>query len=125
MMNRFDLCKPHWSAMAAVAILTAGLAGGALAQTASPDPARLAYVKEHYTKYEYRIAMRDGVRLFTAVYVPKDQTRTYPILVTRTPYSVKPYGADQYRETLGPSALFDKSGYIFALQDVRGCWMSE
>ena len=59
--------------------------------------------------------MRDGKRLFTAVYIPKDQSRKYPILLTRTPYSVKPYGADQYREVLGPSALFDKAGYIFAL----------
>ena len=60
-------------------------------------------VKEHYTKYEYRIPMRDGVYLFTAVYVPKDSTRTYPILVNRTPYSVSPYGVDQYRKQLGPS----------------------
>ena len=54
------------------------------------------YIKAHYTKYEYRIPMRDGVRLFTAVYVPKDDSQTYPILLTRTPYSVGPYGADQY-----------------------------
>jgi putative CocE/NonD family hydrolase len=85
----------------------------------------LEEVKAHYTKYEHRIPMRDGKRLFTAVYVPKDQTQTYPILLTRTPYSVKPYGADQYRDNLGPSPLFAKAGYIFAYQDVRGCWMSE
>src|SRR5262249_36998211 len=54
----------------------------------------LESVKAHYTKYEYRIPMRDGVRLFTAVYVPKDQTQRYPILLTRTPYGVQPYGAD-------------------------------
>src|SRR5215475_11713849 len=82
-------------------------------------------VKEHYTKYEYRIPMRDGVYLFTAVYVPKDSTRTYPILVTRTPYSVLPYGVDQYRKQLGPSSDFDRSGYIFVFQDVRGRYMSE
>src|SRR5947209_13175782 len=69
--------------------------------------------------------MRDGKRLFTAVYVPKDQSQTYPILLTRTPYNVKPYGADQYREHLVPSALFGKAGHIFAYQDVRGRWMSE
>ena len=86
----------------------------ALAQ-APPDAKRLTETKAHYTKYEYRIPMRDGKRLFTAVYVPKDQSRKYPILLTRTPYSVKPYGADQYREVLGPSEAFDKAGYIFAL----------
>jgi putative CocE/NonD family hydrolase len=85
----------------------------------------LAEVKAQYTKYEYRIPMRDGKRLFTAVYAPKDQSHPYPILLTRTPYSVRPYGADQYRDSLGPSPLFAKAGYIFAYQDVRGRWMSE
>jgi uncharacterized protein len=82
-------------------------------------------VKEHYTKYEYRIAMRDGVRLFTAVYVPKDNSHVYPFLINRTPYSVAPYGVDQYRTQLGPSPDFDKAGYIFVMQDVRGRYMSE
>lgn len=85
----------------------------------------LQYVKAHYTKYEYRIPMRDGKRLFTAVYVPKDDSQTYPILMKRTPYSVRPYGVDQYPENLGPSPLFGKEGYIFVYQDVRGRWMSE
>ena len=85
----------------------------------------LDIVKASYTKYEYRIPMRDGKRLFTAVYVPKDQAKTYPILLNRTPYSCKPYGVDQYRENLGPSALFSKAGYIFVYQDVRGRWASE
>jgi hypothetical protein len=83
------------------------------------------YVKAQYTKYEFRIPMRDGTRLFTAVYVPKDESVRYPMLLIRTPYSVGPYGADQYRGDLGPSALFGKSGYIFVYQDVRGRYMSE
>ena len=82
-------------------------------------------VKEHYTKYEYRIPMRDGVHLFTSVYVPKDGSRAYPFLISRTPYSVAPYGVDQYRKNLGPSPDFDKAGYIFVFQDVRGRYMSE
>ena len=82
-------------------------------------------VKAHYTKYEYRIPMRDGVRLFTSVYVPKDSSRTYPFLIDRTPYSVGPYGVDQYRGQLGPSVEFDRAGYIFVFQDVRGRYMSE
>jgi putative CocE/NonD family hydrolase len=85
----------------------------------------LDYVKEHYTKVEYRIPMRDGVRLFTAVYIPKDDSKTYPILMTRTPYSVGPYGADRSKNDLGPSPIFGSSGYIFVYQDVRGRWMSE
>jgi len=80
----------------------------------------LEYVKSHYTKYEYRIPMRDGKRLFTAVYVPKDESQRYPILLDRTPYSVGPYGVDQSKSDLGPSSLFCKQGYIFAYQDVRG-----
>jgi putative CocE/NonD family hydrolase len=82
-------------------------------------------VREHYTKYEYRIPMRDGVHLFTSVYVPKDSSRSYPFLIDRTPYSVGPYGVDHYRTKLGPSPDFDKAGYIFVFQDVRGRYMSE
>ena len=82
-------------------------------------------VKEHYTKYEYRIPMRDGVHLFTSVYVPKDASHSYPFLIDRTPYNVGPYGVDLYRRNLGPSPDFDKAGYIFVFQDVRGRYMSE
>ncbi|NBO91839.1 MAG: CocE/NonD family hydrolase [Planctomycetia bacterium] len=85
----------------------------------------LAEVKAGYTKYEYRIPMRDGKRLFTAVYVPKDDSKKYPILIKRTPYSVRPYGPSNYPNDLGPSALFARAGYIFVYQDVRGRWMSE
>jgi hypothetical protein len=79
----------------------------------------------NYTKYEYTIPMRDGVKLFTSVYVPKDSTQKYPIMLNRTPYSVAPYGPDQYRNLLGPSVLFDKEAFIFVFQDVRGKYMSE
>jgi putative CocE/NonD family hydrolase len=83
------------------------------------------YVKAHYTKFEYHIPMRDGVKLFTAVYVPKDETQTYPFMLNRTPYSVGPYGVDRYKSDLGPSAQFGREGYIFAYQDVRGRFLSE
>jgi len=82
-------------------------------------------VKEHYTKYEYMIPMRDGVKLYTAVFMPKDTLRDYPIMFRRTPYSVGPYGADRYPTLLGPSILFDKEGFIFVHQDIRGKFMSE
>lgn len=84
-----------------------------------------SYVKANYTKFEYRIPMRDGVKLFTAVYVPKDESRSHPILLTRTPYGVAPYGADSYPESIGPSPLFSREGYIFAYQDVREKFQSE
>jgi len=96
------------------------------AQQPAPEPPREDYVRAHYTKYEFRIPMRDGKRLFTAVYVPKDAAGgPYPFLMERTPYSVGPYGEDQYPRHLGPSDEFEKSGYIFVYQDVRGRWMSE
>jgi len=108
------------------AVSTTLLAAIALLTCAAPAAAQgIDYVQAHYTKYEYRIPMRDGKRLFTAVYVPKDASRDYPILLTRTPYSVRPYGVDQDRSSLGPSSLFARAGYIFAYQDVRGRWMSE
>jgi putative CocE/NonD family hydrolase len=85
----------------------------------------LEYNKAHYTKFEFRIPMRDGAKLFTAVYVPKDDSHTYPMLMLRTPYSVSPYGVDQFIDNLGPSPQFVKEGYIFVYQDVRGRLMSE
>ena len=99
-----------------------------VSQAQQPAPAQPSedYVRAHYTKYEFRIPMRDGKRLFTSVYVPKDTAGgPYPFLMDRTPYSVAPYGEDQYPKRLGPSEEFEKGGYIFVYQDVRGRWMSE
>src|SRR5881394_233021 len=105
--------------------LTLALALVCLAVPAPLMAQGLDYIKANYTKYEHRIPMRDGVRLFTAVYVPKDKAQTYPIVMNRTPYSVAPYGIDRYRENLGPSQFFGKAGYIVVYQDVRGRNMSE
>ncbi len=98
------------------------------ATTPSPEETarkQLEYTRAHYTKFDYRIPMRDGVKLFTTVYVPKDTAQKYPILIQRTPYSVAPYGIDNYRPTLGPSDLFTKEGFIVVYQDVRGRYLSE
>ncbi len=114
--------SPHRTMSGIVVIVTA-LLSLVLPRIATAQG--LEHIKAHYTKYEYRIPMRDGKRLFTAVYVPKDDSQSYPMLLKRTPYSAKPYGADQYPENLGPSPLFGKEGYIFVYQDVRGRWMSE
>ncbi len=84
-----------------------------------------ASLKSTYAKAEYQIPMRDGTKLFTAVYAPRDASQKYPILLTRTPYSIDPYGPDNYARRIGPSALFAKEGYIVVYQDVRGKHMSE
>lgn len=98
----------------------------AIAQTSPAPPAEPPFnIREHYTKYEHRIPVRDGVRLFTSVYVPKDQSKTYPFLMERTPYSAAPYGVDETPRRLGPAPEFGKAGYIFVVQDVRGRYMSE
>ena len=84
-----------------------------------------AYIHDNYTKIEKLIPMRDGIKLFTSIYIPKDTKEKYPFILSRTPYSVAPYGADKYKTALGPSGLFIREGYIFVYQDVRGKWMSE
>lgn len=92
----------------------------------TPQQQELAdYIKNNYTKREVMIPMRDGVKLFTSIYEPKDTSQKYPILLDRTPYSVAPYGADKYKNLIGPDELFAREGYIFAYQDVRGRLMSE
>jgi hypothetical protein len=84
-----------------------------------------SYVRENYEKKEYLIEMRDGVKLFTAVYSPKDKSKEYPILMVRTPYSSAPYGEDKYTNFLGASRKFAEEGFIFVFQDVRGRYVSE
>ncbi|MBI3521278.1 MAG: CocE/NonD family hydrolase [Bacteroidetes bacterium] len=86
-----------------------------------------AWVKEHYTKKEYTIAMRDGVKLFTSVYAPKDNAEKHPFLMVRTPYSCAPYGEDKFQPRLWAFHWREylKEGYIIVIQDVRGRWMSE
>jgi len=83
------------------------------------------YIKSHYTKREVMIPMRDGVKLFVCIYEPKDKKQKYPIMFDRTPYSVGPYGADNYKGLLGPDELFAHEGYVFVYGDVRGRYMSE
>jgi len=83
------------------------------------------FVRDNYLKIDTVIAMRDGIKLYTIIYIPKDQTRQYPFLMKRTPYSCAPYGANNYSETIGPDRNLEKEKYIFVYQDVRGRYMSE
>jgi putative CocE/NonD family hydrolase len=82
-------------------------------------------VKAHYDKQEVMIPMRDGVKLFTIVYTPKDKAGRYPILLTRTAYGIPPYGPNEYRSVIGPNNDFAREGYIVAYQDARGRFKSE
>ncbi|MBV8808267.1 MAG: CocE/NonD family hydrolase [Acidobacteriaceae bacterium] len=101
------------------------LAGFLAAVAVSSRGADSFDVRANYNKFEYRIPMRDGVRLFTAVYAPKDTSQKWPILLTRTPYSVGPYGVDKYRTHVGPSDKFAEDKFIFVYQDARGRFQSE
>ncbi len=84
------------------------------------------WLREHYTKKEVYIKMRDGVRLFTSVYMPKDTTQKHPFLLTRTPYSCAPYGEDKWKPYWNSYVMaYLKEGFIMVTQDVRGRWMSE
>jgi len=83
------------------------------------------YVADNYTKQEVTIAMRDGTRLHTTIYSPKDTSKEYPILMQRTPYSSAPYGAEKMKTKIGPNIHLMKEGNIVVYQDVRGRWMSE
>lgn len=86
-----------------------------------------AWVRDNYTKTEQYISMRDGIRLFTSIYTPKDKSEKHPILMNRTPYSAAPYGDSLFRSVLWAShwKYYARENYIFVIQDVRGRWMSE
>lgn len=85
-----------------------------------------AWIRDNYVKKEIYIPMRDGVKLFTSVYMPKDATESHPILMSRTPYSCAPYGVDNWRGFwFNHWKYYMREGYIIVLQDVRGRWMSE
>jgi uncharacterized protein len=86
------------------------------------------WIKQNYIKKEYNVSMRDGIKLFTAVYYPKDTTKSYAILMVRSPYSSGPYGEENYPGSLGPltpGEKFAHQGFIFVFQDVRGKFLSE
>src|SRR5262249_46854158 len=96
--------------------------------TGAPAPAAQAApapkLADLYTKLEKRIAMRDGVELFAAIYLPKDTSEPHPILMRRTPYSCQPYGEAKFPDSIGPSSLFVDRHYVIVYEDVRGCYQS-
>lgn len=114
-----------WSTFPVPARSLALLLAQLLALLAQPASAQQAPLPDRYEKSEFQIAMRDGTKLFTAVYSPRDKSRTYPIMLNRTCYSCKPYGPGAFPGRIGPSQVMENEGYIFVKQDVRGRWMSE
>jgi putative CocE/NonD family hydrolase len=116
-------CDAKSPAPVVVEVKPPATAQGSSGSAANP---RADHIRAAYTKHEYRIPMRDGVRLFTAVYTPNDASdkKRYPLLITRTPYSCAPYGADRYAGRLGLESM-EKDGFIFVKQDVRGRHNSE
>jgi len=113
----------------AVAVALAGTWAVILPPTPAPASEPLSasaeWMAQHYTKYEYRIPMRDGVKLFTQVFIPKDDSHSWPILLTRTPYALKPYGVDNYPDADGSLRVLAEDGFVLARQDVRGRYGSE
>jgi putative CocE/NonD family hydrolase len=110
--------------VAALAV-SALVASPADAQRGGANTAAADSIRAHYRKLEARIPMRDGIKLFTSIYIPRDTTAAWPIIMDRTPYGVAPYGADAYRAALGPSPRFAQEGFIFVYQDARGRYYSE
>ena len=111
-------------AMLLLLALAAIITPVALSADTTPDT-NAVWFAEHYTKFEHRIPMRDGVKLFTRVYVPKDDSQAWPIMLTRTPYALKPYGADNYGDPFGSFRELAKDKFILVTQDVRGRYGSE
>ena len=94
--------------------------------TATSEVAKDTFiVSEHYNKKEVSIAMRDGTKLHTTIYSPKDTSKQYPILMQRTPYSCRPYGENEFKSKIAPNQYLMKEGNIVVYQDVRGRWNSE
>lgn len=104
-------------------LLAIGFCFCSLVSVAQQEKQDSIYMRKHYDKIEYQIPMRDGIKLFTLVYVPKDKSKTYPILLNRTCYNVSHYA--DWKTYSHPSMYLVKDKYILAFQDVRGRYMSE
>jgi putative CocE/NonD family hydrolase len=114
-MRRFERIPGRsFAALAVGLLLSAGLIFG-----------QAFDIKANYTKTEYMVPMRDGVKLYTQVYEPRDKSLKYPILLFRTPYSIGYYEPEIYRTNLGPNRAYAEEGFIFVYQDVRGKFKSE
>src|SRR5262245_2307143 len=113
-------------AAVAVVVSASSLVAAILQSSQGPPPGQAATdIRAAYTKSEHMVPMRDGAKLFTIVYAPRDTSTTFPFMLHRTPYGSPPYGPEAYRGSLGPSAAFAAEKFIFVYQDVRGKFRSE
>lgn len=126
--------QPATSLLAPLILLAAALLTGCAASRDLSTPAKLeaaqkdapAWYKAHYIKSEHMVEMRDGVKLFTSVYRPRNPSGPSPVILQRTPYSCAPYGEDAYPRFIGRQSIpYLEAGYILVTQDVRGAYMSE
>ena len=108
-----------------ISLLSMGILSACKGKSSSTSQAEDTYAKDHYTKKEVSIPMRDGIKLHTTIYTPKNTKKNYPILMMRTPYSCSPYGEKDFKTNLGPNKYLMQEGYIMVYQDVRGRWNSE
>lgn len=120
----FVACRPASEAPPRAPVCVAESIAPAPPGPTPSAPGLQDFIRANYAKQEVQIPMRDGVALHTAIYAPRDGSRTYPILMSRTPYSCGPYGPDQFPKRLGPGPLYAAAGYIFVCQDVRGAFNS-
>jgi putative CocE/NonD family hydrolase len=91
----------------------------------APAPNSQEALKEKYNKQEVYITMRDGIRLFTSIYTPKNESVKHPILFDRTPYDIEPGGPENFSFFLQLYSRYTDREYILVFQDVRGRYMSE
>jgi uncharacterized protein len=77
---------------------------------------------DKYSRQEVMIPMRDGVKLHTVIFTPKDQKEKLPFLMLRTPYGVNENPSPEKQGYIKDMA---DDGYIFVFQDIRGRYLSE
>src|SRR6201987_5896324 len=87
-------------------------------QDKRPDLAKLL------DKREVMIPMRDGVKLHTEIYTPKDAKEPLPMLLDRTPHGISAPDKGMSNGLYRYSEMFT-DGYIFVFQDIRGRFGSE
>src|SRR5438874_1179192 len=119
--------RPYMSRFLVLLLSLGSVVFHLISATAADQPAdtNTLWFIEHYAKYEHLIPMRDGIRLFTRVYIPKDESQPWPIVLTRTPYALKPYGTDNYTDPAGSFKTLARDFFILVTQDVRGRYGSE
>jgi putative CocE/NonD family hydrolase len=93
----------------------------ALSLIPCPIHAQPPEVFRNYVKQDAMIPARDGVKLNTVIFTPKDGKGPWPFLLLRTPYGIDNV-PERSREYLWDLA---EDGYIFVLQDIRGRYKSE